>query len=431
MSLSLDSKGRLKEAKSTFSEVRGFKEFQLGTIMFVLGTGLLATVISIYMYYVKKITLLQMGIIGTISSALAALLQLFVGGLSERFGKKPILIFCFMLLGILIPFFALASTATDFLILLSMQSIISTLVEPTSNAFLGDIAPQDKRARIFSLFGFITNIFYVVSLFMTLILKVLDVSFLFLISGSFVILATILMLRIQEERTSPMVKGEAANPEKTSQDLKASRRRINQGVHRLKSVARDKNLLGITLNFVFFNLALRIYPTYFPLLVGSLGAESAWIGPIVAISWLTFAIAQPYGGSLSDRLKKRKPVILYGLLFATITNLVMSFSTTLLLVMIFWGLIGIGDGISRPVRLALVVDNVKERRGLAFGTIWALSTLVGIVMPSAYGYLAEFGKSLGIGFSLAYSLATILLLLSAISIAVFVKEEEEKKTIAK
>lgn len=419
----LDIKGKLKEAKSTFSEVRGFKEFQLGTITFVLGTGLLATVVSIYMYYVKKITLLQIGIIGTISSALSVILQVSSGGMSERFGRKPILVICFMILGLLIPFYALASTVTDFLILISIQSVISSLIEPTSNAFLGDIAPQDKRARIFSLFGFITNIFYVVSLFMTLILKVLDVSLLFLVSGFLVIAATIFMLRIKEERITPMVKGKVANPEKTSRGLRASRR-INQGINRLKSVARDRNMLGITLNFVFFSSALRIYPVYFPLLVVSLGADKAWTGPIVAISWLTFAIAQPYGGSISDRLKKRKSVILYGLLFATITNLAMSFSTTLFLVVIFWGLIGIGDGISRPVRLALVVDKVKEKKGLAFGAIWALSTLVGIVVPSVYGYLAEFGASSGLGYSLAFSLATIFLLLSAMSIAVFVKEEE-------
>lgn len=430
-----DIKDRLREARSTVSGLRGFREFQLGTIGFVLGTGLLATVITIYMRYVRNISILEIGIIfsvgAAVRSALTATLQFSFGGASERFGRKSILVFCFMVLGLLIPLYALAVTPTDFLVLLSVQSAISSIIEPTSNAFLGDIAPEDSRARVFSMFGFITNIFYVVSLFMTLILKVIDVSLLFLISGSFVIIATILMLRIKQERVPAKVKDEQGKREKKPKNLVSGK--IRQGIKNLKSVAKDRGMLGITLNFVFFNLALGIYPTYFPLLVLNLGADPAWTGPMVAISWLTFAIAQPYGGSISDRLGRRKSVILYGLLFAAITNLAMGFMTTLLLVVVFWGLIGIGDGISRPVRLALVVDKVKEKRGLAFGTIWALSTIVGILMPSAYAYLVELGTSRGMGYSLAYSLATVLLLLSALSIAVLVKEEgrsDENKSVS-
>jgi MFS family permease len=364
------------------------------------------------MFFVKGIQLWQIGIIGTVCAALSAVLQISAGWLSDKFGRKPVLVVSFAITGITLPFYALASTAKDFLILLAIQSVSSTLIEPTSNSFICDMAPKDTVARFFATYGSITTIFSVISMFMTLALNLVNWSVLFLTSGIMVIIATFLMLTIKEERKC---REEETMEQEKPQELKASQK-VKEWTRKLRSVASDRIMLGITLNFVFFNLALGVYPTYIPILAGSLGLTEAWMGPVVAISWITYAIAQPFGGSISDRSKRRKPLILLGLILTTLFNLGLGFSPALLWMCLFWGLLGIGDGLSRPVRLALVADRVKEKRGLMFGVIWGLGTFLGIVLPSVYAYLAQRGKSLGLGYSMPFLLATVFLLLSTLSI---------------
>ena len=94
-----------------------------------------------------------------------ALMQFFcapaIGGLSDRFGRRPVLIASLAMLGVDYLITALAPTIM-WLFIGRFLSGIAGAAYPTANAYIADVSPPDKRAANFGLVGAAFGIGFVI-----------------------------------------------------------------------------------------------------------------------------------------------------------------------------------------------------------------------------------------------------------------------------
>jgi MFS family permease len=149
--------------------------------------------------------------------------------------------------------------------------------------------------------------------------------------------------------------------------------------------------------FQFFStFALNLYPLYIPLYAMELGARREMLGPLVAASWLVFAVVEPVGGRLSDQLPQRGGLILMGLSGMVVISLALgsigwlSPPHALGALVLLWALLAVPDGLSRPAMSALAMELApSQERGRFMGALGSCAALAQVVAPVSYGFIAD------------------------------------------
>ncbi|MFZ5668948.1 MAG: MFS transporter [Pseudomonadota bacterium] len=117
-------------------------------------------------------------------------------------------------------------------------------------------------------------------------------------------------------------------------------------------------------------------------LVGTLGASVALVGLIEGVSEATASITKVFSGWISDRLGKRKLLVLIGYGLAAATKPVFPLATTPMAVLGARFADRIGKGIRGAPRDALIADVTPEGlRGAAYGLRQSLDTVGAFVGP--------------------------------------------------
>jgi len=176
----------------------------------------------------------------------------------------------------------------------------------------------------------------------------------------------------------------------------------------------------------FFNdvSSEMIYPLLPVFLTSVLGVGVGFVGVIEGIAESTASLVKLFSGWLSDRLGKRKALVLLGYLLASVARPLIAVAMT------GWQVLGLrfadrmGKGIRGAPRDALVADFTDEtKRGLAYGYQRAMDHAGAVVGPLiATGLLAAFT----LGYRPLFALAAIPAALCAITVWLFVKEPELK-----
>jgi len=111
-----------------------------------------------------------------------------------------------------------------------------------------------------------------------------------------------------------------------------------------------------------------LYPVLPVFLTQTLGASGSIVGLVDGFAQATQNIVQGFSGTLSDKLRKRKPIALAGYLVAAIAKPLMGLSTAWLGVFAARLLDRAGAGARSAPRDALIASSVDEQyRGRAFG----------------------------------------------------------------
>jgi MFS family permease len=138
-----------------------------------------------------------------------------------------------------------------------------------------------------------------------------------------------------------------------------------------------------------------IYPLLPVFLTVTLGAGPAALGVIEGVAETTASLLKLFSGAWSDRLGKRKPLVLAGYGLSSIMRPLMGLATS-------WGHVlcirfadRIGKGVRSSPRDALVAASVPpQERGRAFGFQRALDHLGAVLGPvAAFGLIAGAGYS--------------------------------------
>lgn len=408
-------KTELKKIWKILSESTNIPTLILATTIALVGIGFLLPILPVYLKQ-KGISFIELGYIISAAGAASMILKPFVGYLSDKFGRKIIIVTSYLLQGALTPLYLVINNVTGLAFVQAGRNAASSISQPTIGAMIGDVAPEKGRATLFGFYSSIQSFVYAAALFGGGIVLVwgLQVHQIFYVTAGCLFISTLVLAIFLRETVEKEEPAPSQNPPQS----------INRFKKLLVSAAAnltERNSLGLILYAFFFMFSLAVYPVYISLFaVEVFGAGEGLLGPIIAVSWVTFAVVQPFGGWLSDWLGKRKILIILGFILLVIFNTALALSPSLIWMVVLWALIGVGDGMSRPVMNALIVDIVPpKKRGTYFGTLGFFRGLANIIAPLVYGYMAEV-------YSIRWAFLTtsVTLGLSVLIIGVLIKEKQ-------
>jgi len=166
---------------------------------------------------------------------------------------------------------------------------------------------------------------------------------------------------------------------------------------------RRRNIFGLNPNIFFLGIvslltdvSTEMIFTLVPLFLANvLGAATTIVGLVGGLSESTDAIFRIFSGWLSDRVRRRKPLAVWGYSISTIAKPFMYLAST-------WGAVlaikfgdRVGKGIRTSPRDALLADSVAAKeRGRGFGLHRAMDTtgaVLGLALAAIIIYLAQGG----------------------------------------
>jgi MFS family permease len=159
-----------------------------------------------------------------------------------------------------------------------------------------------------------------------------------------------------------------------------------------------------------------IYPLLPVFLSSVLGVSTAFIGLLEGIAESTAAILKVFSGWFSDKLRKRKPIIVAGYSLSTIGKPLLYLATAGWHVLVVRFIDRFGKGIRTPPRDALIADSSDAKhRGRDFGVQRAMDNAGAFLGPlAAFIALPFFNNNLRPVFLLAFVpgfIAVLILLL--------------------
>jgi MFS family permease len=175
-----------------------------------------------------------------------------------------------------------------------------------------------------------------------------------------------------------------------------------------------------------------IYPLLPVFLVTSLGASAKAIGTIEGLAESISSLLKLFAGYLSDRLGKRKALVVAGYSLASIARPLLAFAQTWTQVLAIRLTDRVGKGIRTAPRDAMIADTVRtEQRGIAFVFHRAMDH-GGAVIGPLIGYLlvvlfvAKSREPTTGEFSRIFLVASIPALIAVVVAAVFMRESPVK-----
>lgn len=166
----------------------------------------------------------------------------------------------------------------------------------------------------------------------------------------------------------------------------------------------DKNVFILGLISLFTDISSQMIYPLLPIFLSSvLGVSTAFIGLLEGLAESTASIAKVFSGWYSDKLKKRKPIILFGYGLSTIGKPFLYLATLGWHVLIVRFIDRVGKGIRTSPRDALVADSsIPEQRGKAFGIQRAMDRMGAFLGPLiAFAILPLLNNNLRLVFLLA------------------------------
>ena len=169
-----------------------------------------------------------------------------------------------------------------------------------------------------------------------------------------------------------------------------------------------------------------IYPLLPVFLTATLGADAAFVGAIEGAAETTAALLKLASGWWSDRVRRRKPLVVIGYAIASIARPLVAIAQTASQVLAIRVSDRVGKGIRNAPRDALIAESVDPSiRGRAFGFHRAMDNAGGILGPLiAFAVLTWHFAEL----RTVFWLAAIPALLSLIVLVMFVRDVPRSAT---
>lgn len=417
-------KGFLRDVREAFEATPALRALVLANAVSQVNAGILVMALP-FLLLSKGFNILQLGAlfstvaIGTIGVSLLA------GRHQHVFGRRGVVLGLLFASVLLFPLYAVVETPLQFLLLSATSSFAGAAASPGLQVLIAEVAPPDRRATLFGYLGAASGFSYAGGLILAGLLMERGILVAFYVGAflsfigfaamaSFVLSDRVRLLARAAGRPDVLAETDLqrATLRRWAGDLRAARTRLDRNLPR--PILATRNVRWLSLHLFTFYLALSIFPVYFPIfLVYELGLATKWMGVVVASSWITYALAQPFAGVIADRTGRHRTLIVGSLLCASLLVLVIA-KGSLWWVIGAWVVLGVTDGLGRPVTQALIYESVdRAGRGVAFARVAVAEQLARILAP--FG-LALIVKSNGIpyGFlwvSAAFALSVLPVLL--------------------
>jgi len=148
--------------------------------------------------------------------------------------------------------------------------------------------------------------------------------------------------------------------------------------------ALPAGIWALGIGSLFMDISSEMIHSLLPIfMTGVLGASVATVGLLEGIAESTVAITKVFSGTFSDRVGKRKPVVVFGYALAALSKPIFPLAVTVGWVFAARFLDRVGKGIRGAPRDALIADITPQQlRGAAYGLRQALDSVGAFVGPS-------------------------------------------------
>ena len=152
----------------------------------------------------------------------------------------------------------------------------------------------------------------------------------------------------------------------------------------------NRTVLGVGLTSLFSDWSHETATAILPAFLAAIGAGPAWLGAIEGISDGLSSFAKLVAGHLTDKLKHRKPLAVFGYAFTALCTASFGLATHAYHVMFGRAAAWLGRGVRSPAKKALLAADVPPGAyGRAFGLERLMDTVGAIVGPLTALWLLE------------------------------------------
>ncbi len=347
--------------------------FILATILIdAIGVGLIFPLLPDLMARVGAADNGAGAVWGGILMAAYALMQFvfapIVGGLSDAFGRKPVLLTAMATLAVDYVIMALAGTF-GLLLLGRLLAGIAGATHTTATAYLADISPPEKRATNFGLVGATYGIGFVMGPALGGLLAAWHVTAPFWVAGAFA--------------AANVVLGLVALPE----SLPPARRRAFSGtdLNPFGAIRAAFRLPGLALPLFclfVFEFANMVYPTLWAFWTREVfGWSAAMIGFSFAYFGIGVALAQAVALPAMIRAGGEFRTLMIGLIAGIVAMVWLGLGPPAWLVLTLLPIACISDIV--PPTITAMMSNLvpDDRQGLLQGVIAALGSISAVIAP--------------------------------------------------
>ena len=312
------------------------------------------------------------GVFGTAWSVMQFIFMPLLGMLSDRFGRRPVILISCLGMGLDYFFMALAPNL-EWLFVGRLVSGITAASIATAFAYIADVTPPEKRAGAFGMVGAAFGLGFVIGPALGGVLGSVDPRLPFWVAGGMALLNAAYGLFVLPESLPPEKRATAFNWKRANP------------LGSLKLLRSHKELLGLAAVLFLMNLAHMVLPSVAVLYMGyRYGWGELTVGLVLAGVGVFAMIVQ--GGLVKPVVKRvgERMAMTVGLLFGTVGFVIYGLAPTGILflaavpIMSLWGFAG-------PSAQALMTRHVgPSEQGQLQGATSSLVSIAGIIGPGLF-----------------------------------------------
>ena len=264
----------LRDMVELTRELRDLRVLVLSTVAGTLASGLLSPILPVFLQ-ARGLDLQRIGLIFTVGSLLPLVVQPALGALSDRVGRKGVLVGTSIITSLLLPLFALFPSPLPLSAALAAKLMLDRSAVPVSSAMVGDFAPANKRATVFGLLSSVSSLVFVGALVgSSAIVALLRPDHVFYLASALFLFGGLSLFWLSPSQ------GLSAAP------AASKGRTILSGLLAPFVYMRGSPELRALFVYEFgFVFALDLFPIYLPLYAVKLGAPQAMV-----VAWALMAI---------------------------------------------------------------------------------------------------------------------------------------------
>jgi MFS family permease len=331
-----------------------------------ISSEMIHALLPVFMVSVLGAGALAVGLVEGIGEATASIVKLFSGALSDRLGKRKLLVALGYGLGALSkPLFALAPTMGWVLAARFSDRVGKGIRGAPRDALIADVTPAEQRGAAFGLrqaldtVGALAGPLLAIGLLALFAGDMRAVFWCALMPGIAAVAVLILFVREPEH----------AQPAERIPPMKRPRLRWRD------LAALGRPFWAVTLLGVVFTLA-RFSEAFLVLRAQGAGLALAWVPLVLVIMNAVYSVTAYPAGAYSDRVDRRI-VLAAGLAVLIAADLVLALATGVYAVFAGIALWGLHLGLTQGLLAALVADTAPPaRRATAFGWFNLVSGVV-------------------------------------------------------